>query len=126
MKKNNYYLWSIKVILVFIGFVLFQYCKPVQKTVSTQTAAPLVTVTYEKDIKPLMLNHCTPCHFPEKGKKKMLDTYVATKDNISEILTRIQLPADDERFMPFRSKMPPLSADQIQLFKDWAKQGAVN
>jgi uncharacterized membrane protein len=125
MKNTNHHVWKIKLLLVLAAIVLLQYCKPVQKTAGTPQQME-VTVTYEKDIKPIMLNHCTPCHFPEKGKKKMLDTYVATKENISEILIRIQLPTEDDKFMPFRSKMPPLSKEQIQLFKDWAKQGAAN
>jgi hypothetical protein len=86
----------------------------------------VTTVFYEKDIKPIMLSSCTPCHFPEQGKKKMLDTYATTKDNIDEIIKRLELPTSDEAFMPFRSKKPPLTAAQVQLFRDWLKQGMAN
>jgi hypothetical protein len=113
-------------LVLLVIMILFQYCKPSQQA-STSTPTPVkVTVFYEKDIKPIMLVSCTPCHFPEQGKKKMLDTYASTKENINDIITRIQLPVEDEKYMPFRSKRPALTTAQIQLFQDWVKQGMAN
>lgn len=75
---------------------------------------------YEKDIRPIMAAKCTPCHFPETGKKMMLNTYEATQANIQDILRRVQLPADHVEFMPFKSKKAPLTAEETKLLKDWA------
>lgn len=81
------------------------------------------TVFYETDIKPIMLRSCTPCHFPENGKKKMLDSYEATLNNIVDIINRVQLPSEERKFMPFKSKKKPLSAEEIALFKTWYNEG---
>lgn len=50
----------------------------------------------------MMLASCSPCHFPESGKVKPLDTYEATAKNIDDILSRVQLPIDHEGYMPFK------------------------
>ncbi|MEZ4918118.1 MAG: hypothetical protein R2792_03340 [Saprospiraceae bacterium] len=113
-------------LLTLVLLVLFtSYCKQAQKTAETPTppVPPEELVSYAADIKPIMDASCTPCHYPEKGRKKMLDTYAATKDNAGEILKRVQLPADDIEFMPFKSKKTPLTEEQIALFKKWARQG---
>ncbi|KAA3637029.1 MAG: hypothetical protein DWQ02_07360 [Bacteroidetes bacterium] len=80
-------------------------------------------VSYEKDILPLMERSCTPCHFPDQGRVKMLDTHEATKANVNGILYRVQLPSDDENFMPFKNKREPFSAEEVALFKKWMEQG---
>jgi uncharacterized membrane protein len=109
--------------------VVFQYCKPAQSTQASSTKKkipPELVVSYEKHIKPIMVNKCTPCHFPELGKKKMLDTYESTKESITDMLTRIQLPAEDPEFMPYKSKKPPLTPEEVKTFKDWLDQGMSN
>ena len=62
---------------------------------------------------------CSPCHFPETGKKKLLDTYEATAKNIVDILERVQLPIDHEGYMPFKSKKPALTDREIAILKKW-------
>jgi len=51
-------------------------------------------VSYADHIVPLMENSCTPCHYPEKGKKKLLNTYEATVETIDDIIYRVALPKD--------------------------------
>lgn len=80
------------------------------------------TVSWAKDISPVMQMRCTPCHYPETGKKKLLNTYEATAESIDDILMRIQLPHDDPKFMPFKSKKEPLSDSLIQVFILWKEQ----
>ena len=112
--------------LVALAIVL-QVCKPSQSTTASKPAEPAVPmVSYEKDIRPLMLGKCTPCHFPEAGKKKMFDTYAAVKTDVNEILRRVKLNPADVAFMPFKSKKPALTPDEIQLFDNWLKQGMPN
>ena len=80
-------------------------------------------VTYSGDIQPLMMESCSPCHFPAKGKKEMLHTFAATVKHMDDIIYRIQLPTDSTEFMPYKSKRDPLTAEQIQLFLDWRDAG---
>jgi hypothetical protein len=94
---------------------------PKKAIMQDDMAAP--TVFYETDIKPIMLRSCTPCHFPTEGKKKMLDSYLATKENIVDIINRVQLPPEEKKFMPFKSKKTPLSAAEIDLLKTWYNEG---
>jgi uncharacterized membrane protein len=79
-------------------------------------------ISYATDVSPILQERCTPCHFPNGGKKKYLDTYAAVSENIDEILYRIQLPSDSTRFMPWRSKNEPLNDSLIQVIKMWKSQ----
>ena len=83
-------------------------------------------VSYTTDVAPVMQVHCTPCHFPDGGKMKFLDTYTAVSNSIDDILYRVQLPSDSTRFMPFKSKKEPLSDSLIQVFKLWKSQQMPN
>jgi uncharacterized membrane protein len=114
--------------LLSIAFVmLLQFCKPSQTTTADASQKIAVNpVSYEKDIKPLMLERCTPCHFPETGKKKLLDTYVATKTDVNEIISRIKLRPEEPKFMPFKNKKPALTEKEVQMFQDWLTQGMPN
>lgn len=100
------------------------YCSSAQKAVVTDMKKMSeATVSYGKDIYPIMEKKCTPCHFPERGKKQMLDNYEDTKEYIADILVRIQLKPDAKKFMPFKSKKAPLTEDEVTLFKNWFAQG---
>jgi hypothetical protein len=110
--------------LLVLAALSMQFCKTAQTTTVVKPEIPAEElISYERDILPIMQASCTPCHFPESGQKKMLDTYEATKGNIAAILNRVQLPEDDIRFMPFKSKKTPLTEAEIKLFKEWAAQG---
>lgn len=76
-------------------------------------------MSYQRDIKPIIQRSCTPCHFPARGRKVMLNTHTAVVENIDEIMKRTQLSSLDEGFMPFKSKREPLSKEEIELFKMW-------
>lgn len=88
----------------------------------TSRKAKVKQTSYERDIQPIMIRSCSPCHFPEKGKKKLLHTFEATRDNIRVIIERVQLPSDHEEFMPFKSKRQVLSQEEIALFKLWYEE----
>jgi len=104
-------------ILLMFAWVL-QFCTGTKKVAET-TPAPMPAITYAKDIAPIMQARCTPCHFPEQGKKKFLDSYAAVKTNFDDILTRVQLPVTDEEFMPFKSKKEPLNDSLVMVLKTW-------
>ncbi len=124
MNKKIHSRISVVFLLVFTA-LLMQFCKAPQHT----TAVPLAqipadqVVSYEKNIMPIVVRSCSPCHFPEEGNKKMLNTYEAVRDNIADIVDRVQLPADEARFMPFKSKKEPLSKSEIGELKKWMAQG---
>jgi uncharacterized membrane protein len=117
--KSNSLMNRKKLFILGIGIIVLslQYCKP---AFTNKNKEPLIS--YNKDIQPLMLQRCTPCHFPEQGRKEMLNTYETTKTHLNDIIHRIQLPEDDKEFMPFKSKRTPLNKEEIELFKSWLAQ----
>jgi len=107
-------------ILTLLCVVLFQFCTTTKKAAGH---SKMPSLSYQKDIAPVMQVRCSPCHFPDKGgQKKPLNTYEAARDNIDDILYRVQLPKEDIKFMPFMSKREPLSDSLIQVFKLWKAQ----
>lgn len=79
-------------------------------------------VSYAADISPLLERSCTPCHFPENGRKKFLDTYERTKESIEDIIARVELPKEHKEYMPFKMKKQPLSEKEIATLKKWVAQ----
>ena len=96
-------------------------CNSAKKT--TETYVPVEKkVSYNTDIKPIIENSCTPCHFPPKGKKEPLENYTHVKEHISNIITRVKLTKDDRRFMPPKNKKPALNDSLIAVLVKWQKQ----
>jgi hypothetical protein len=97
------------------------------------------TVEFNRDIRPILSEHCFACHGPDKGKRKAdlrLDNpegafadlgghraLVPGKLADSEMHRRIT-EADPRRRMPPASFGKPLSAAQIALLRRWIEQGA--
>lgn len=106
----------------FFAITLFVGCYSNKDASIYKPKTVIANVSYEQNIKPIMMQKCTPCHFPKFGKKEMLDTYDATKEHIKDIIVRVQLPEDDVKFMPFKSKKSPLTANEIEIFKNWINQ----
>lgn len=80
------------------------------------------TISYAADIAPIMKRSCSPCHYPDQGgKKASLHNYGSLKNMIREVVTRVQLPEDDDKFMPFKHKRESLSTEEIEMLKNWAK-----
>lgn len=104
-------------LLIFLAAAL-QYCCSTKNIAAAKEPA----VSYQTDIAPIMQSRCSPCHFPDKGKVKPLDTYTAVKTNFTNIIKRVQLAKEDARFMPFKSKKEPLSDSLIAVFKKWQQQ----
>ncbi|MBD0830889.1 hypothetical protein [Aestuariibaculum sediminum] len=119
MKSNL----PLKRILLFaaLTFIVstFQYCKSSQATTVNKEA----TISYEKHIVPVMERSCAPCHFSESGKKKFLDTYGAVKNNIDDIIARVELPVAEKKYMPYKSKKPALTNEEINMLKQWVSEG---
>jgi hypothetical protein len=105
--------------LAFAGLVTLQNCGSSKKA-ATATAA--VTVSYEKDIVPMMQSSCAPCHFPPDGKKEALNSYDAVKNHIDDVISRVKLPQEDMKFMPFKKMKPVLSDSMINVLVQWKNQ----
>lgn len=124
MHRKSGYQRVILLLLAMFSVLLVHYQCSLQNTASASGYKnDLSSVSYARDIAPIMSAKCTPCHFPDEGRKKMLDTYTAVKANIDTILRRIQLEENERGFMPFKSKKPPLTEEEIELFKKWKSQG---
>ena len=124
MKKliNKKFVFGFAFTLVTILFL--QNCGSTKSAASTEkyiTTGP--DVSYVADVSPIMTKSCTPCHFPPDGKKEALDSYESVKANIDYILSRVQLPESDMRFMPFKNKKPSLTKEEIDVLKRWAGKG---
>jgi len=114
----------LTLVILIAGALFLQFCSSSRSTASSvKKNMEADIVSYESDIAPIMHARCTPCHFPDGGKKKFLDTYAAVSDNIDDIITRIELPADSARFMPFKSKKEPLNDSLVMVFKTWKETG---
>lgn len=102
-------------------------------TGSKTFAAP---VDYNRDIRPILATQCYACHGPDEKARKAdlrLDLReVAVKSGVltpgkpteSKLLERISSKDLDEKMPPAKSKKPPLTPEQIDLFKRWIAEGA--
>ncbi len=120
-------LLAIKPTIVLILIVLFVWGCSQKTNVPPAPPPPPYDgprLSYLQDIAPIMERSCAPCHYPAKdGRKEPLDTYTAVKDEIKDVLYRVQLSPSHFRYMPYKSKKPALSDEEIQLLKDWARSG---
>ena len=102
---------------LFITTMVLPFC-----TTTKNAAGKMQTVSYKADVAPILQERCTPCHFPDGGKRRFLDTYLAVQNNFDSIIYRVELPPDHPDFMPFKSKKPPLSDSLINVLKTWREQ----
>jgi len=113
-----------KLTLLFLlgSIMLLSFCTTSKKAAATKNMKE-ATVFYDTDIAPIIAGHCSPCHFPPQGQKLPLNTYTAVHDNVDYILSRVQLPQSDLKFMPFKMKKEPLSDSLIAVIKLWKEKG---
>lgn len=88
---------------------------------SSKKAAKAQTITYATNIQPIISSNCSPCHFPDKGRARALNTYDAVKSNINDIISRIEKHPGDRGFMPMKRER--LSDSTINIFKQWRDGG---
>ncbi len=80
--------------------------------VSEEAGITSITIKYSR---PILQANYTPCHFPPHGRKAPLNTYDDAKTYITSIIDRVKLSVADNKFMPFRSKKPPLNDRLINI-----------
>lgn len=111
------------------------------KTVSEAGAPKLVEpLTYDRDIRPLLSEHCFKCHGPDGSKREAdlrLDEFAAAtneRDGVtaivvgdierSELVTRIRSSDPDEQMPPPKSGKRGLNESEIALLERWITEGA--
>ncbi|WP_010583256.1 DUF1553 domain-containing protein [Schlesneria paludicola] len=103
--------------------------------VVTSLSAADAPLEFNRDVRPILTEHCFACHGPDSASRKgdlRLDQRDAaiSKNAIvpgqlaeSELIRRIESHDADEIMPPTASKKP-LSAEQIETLKRWVVQGA--
>src|SRR3954467_2626887 len=85
---------------------------------------------FNRDIRPILADRCYTCHGPDSGTRKAdlrLDKEEGAHESVivpgdpgsSELLRRISSEDPEERMPPAASKKPPLTKEQIELFRKW-------
>ncbi len=97
-------------------------------------------VSYDRDIRPLLSEHCFKCHGPDAGKRqadlrldleegatalhKGIAAIVPGDIGKSELVARVSSDDPDERMPPAKAGKPPLAEEQIALLTRWIEEGA--
>jgi len=95
-------------------------------------AAPERTVSFQREIRPILSNLCSACHGPDEKERKanlrldtqagVLRTVVAHKPLESALYRRLKSTGPDQMPPPGFLKRP--TAQQIELIGKWIQQGA--
>lgn len=127
--RNRYAKTQIVVLLQFLAL----------GTMPLMAQEPMAKVDFNRDVRPILANHCWNCHGQDESSRKAklrLDLRPAalakTKNNdhaivpnnpaASALITRIE--ANDISQMPPRSFNKPLTENQIKILKQWITEGA--
>ena len=102
-----------------------------------QNAPPAVParVDFNRDVRPILSDHCFLCHGPDKNRRKAdlrldlrdealkAEAFVPGKPDESELVARILSTEPDETMPPPKSNKK-LDARQKEILKRWVQQGA--
>jgi hypothetical protein len=108
---------KLTLVLILFIIVFFEYCSSSKK--SQKMGAP--KTSYTANVQSIITQSCSPCHIGPQARVKKLDNYDAVKNNIDEIISRIQRNPGDKGFMPF--KHSKLSDADIRVFVNWKEGG---
>ena len=115
-------------------------CLVCLSAVSCCWAAPEAAVQFNRDIRPILSEHCYACHGPDERKrlsKLRLDVEASAKSDLgghsaivpgepaaSELIRRVTSDDTARRMPPAYSGAPKLSRREIGLLTEWIKLGA--
>ena len=107
---------------------------------STIPVAPQRPIHFNRDIRPILADHCFSCHGFDKNRRKAelrLDTkegLLGAGDNgpivkpgdlgQSDLSVRIHLTEDTAKHMPPKKGGKPLAPEQVKLLDRWIQEGA--
>lgn len=120
--------------VVALGFIA------ISASLSLGQSAFAQTIDFQRDIQPILAEHCTACHGADnenrhaglqldlremalKGGESGAAAIVPGKPDASELIKRIT-STDGDQVMPPPKENKPLSPRQIELLKKWIEQGA--
>ncbi len=108
--------------------------------VSTPKPAVVKTVSFNRDVRPILSESCFKCHGFDakeaKGNLRLNDPKDATRDRggyraitpgdvtKSMIMGRITTTVEEMKMPPPHSGMKPLTPEQVEILKNWIQQGA--
>ncbi|MBI1335168.1 MAG: DUF1553 domain-containing protein [Armatimonadetes bacterium] len=101
----------------------------------SQKTAKVEPVNFDKDVRPILSEHCFRCHGPDveaAASGLRLDSFEgATKKAVvpgqpdhSLLIERVSAKDPDDRMPPSDSGVKPLTPAQIETLKTWISQGA--
>lgn len=79
------------------------------------------SVTYNRQIKPMLLSRCSPCHVAGGDRVNKWDNYNTTKTLITGIMGRVTRDPSDLLFMPKNGNK--LTSDELKLLYKWIEDG---
>lgn len=109
------------ILVLFLAFLIWS-CSSQKNSLENYNSTIESDVSYSEDIRPIIERSCFPCHAAD-SKKEHFTNYEEVKDEIEDILYRVQLDQNNKRFMPFKKKKPSLNNEEITLLKEWAVKG---
>ena len=91
---------------------------------SLPMAAAADPVSYNRDVRPILSNNCFRCHGPdENDRKAKMRLDVPGEADLEEVIARI-VETDPDEIMPPPASNKTLTAEQIEIIKNWIAQGA--
>jgi hypothetical protein len=113
---------------------------PWRGTLAADAASAPQAIDYNRDIRPILSDHCYACHGPDEGKRQgglRLDRshdalaqlesggFAIVPGNVDEsrLIARV-MASDDERMPPPKSGAP-LKPRDVELLRRWVAEGAV-
>lgn len=102
--------------LCLFSLVIFSSCEKEDEPVV------VAKITYDKDIKTILVTNCSPCHLAGGANPNKWDQFAVAQSKITTILDRVQREPGTTGFMPRNGTMK-LSADNIAKLKQWVTDG---
>ncbi|MEZ6137396.1 MAG: DUF1553 domain-containing protein [Pirellulaceae bacterium] len=88
------------------------------------TFAQTQQLSFKRDVRPILSNHCFACHGPDQSHREAdMRLDVAGKVDLDQVLERIT-SSDPDFVMPPPKMNKPLKPAQIETLNEWVKAGA--
>lgn len=92
-------------------------------------------VDFNRDIRPILAEHCFACHGPDQAKRKgdlrldvrdgAIEAAIVPEDSDgSEMIRRVTTDEADERMPPADASQKPLTPQQVETLRTWIDSGA--
>jgi hypothetical protein len=111
-----------------------RFAVPVVLLFAARAGAQNTAVEFNRDVRPILSNHCYVCHGPDSNLRKaklrldvekeaLARVLVPGKPHESELYKRVTASDPAERMPPAKANKP-LSQEQIAVLRRWIEQGA--